>query len=105
MVGLPPHFLLSCFVSGLNPDIRREVQALQSLTLVQATGPARLQEEKLAETRRALRGRVPSFSPTVATQTHTPITLPPSPRAPPVQPPSPVPLKRLTLEELASRRE
>jgi len=34
IVGLPPPFLLSCFVSGLDPDIRRKVQALQSLTLV-----------------------------------------------------------------------
>ena len=28
VVGLPAQFLLSCFVSGLNPEIRREVQAL-----------------------------------------------------------------------------
>ena len=42
IVGLPPPFLLSCFVSGLSPDIRREVQAHQPLTLVQAAGLARL---------------------------------------------------------------
>ena len=28
IVGLPPPFLLSCFVSGLDLDIRHEVQAL-----------------------------------------------------------------------------
>jgi len=27
IVGLPPQFLLSCFISGLSPDVRREVQA------------------------------------------------------------------------------
>ena len=38
IVGLSPPFLLSCFVSGLDPDIWREVQALQPLTLVHADG-------------------------------------------------------------------
>ena len=28
VVGLPPPFLLSCFISGLNPELRREVLAL-----------------------------------------------------------------------------
>lgn len=28
IMGLPPPFLLSCFVSGLDLDIRHEVQAL-----------------------------------------------------------------------------
>jgi len=105
VAGLPPHFLLSCFVSGLNPDIRREVQALQPLTLVQAAGLARLQEMKLAETRRAFHSRVPSFSTSTAPSTHTPISVSPSPRALSAQPLSPVPLKRLTPNELASRRE
>lgn len=42
IVGLPPTFLLRCFVSGLAPEIRREVQALQPLTMVQATTLAHL---------------------------------------------------------------
>lgn len=33
IVGLPPCFLLSCFISGLAPEVRREVQALQPLSL------------------------------------------------------------------------
>lgn len=33
VVGLAPPLLLSCFVSGLSPDLRREVQALQPLCL------------------------------------------------------------------------
>lgn len=40
IVRLPPPFLLSCFISGLAPKIRREVQALQPLTLVQAAALA-----------------------------------------------------------------
>ena len=51
VVGLPPTFLLSCFVSGLSSDIRREVQAHQPLTLAQAAGLACLQEEKLLDHR------------------------------------------------------
>jgi len=51
IVGLPTLFLLSCFVSGLALDIRREVQALQPMTLVQAAGLACLQEEKLHDPR------------------------------------------------------
>lgn len=49
IVGLPPSFLLSCFISGLTLEIRREVQAHQPLMLVQAAGLAKLQEEKLLE--------------------------------------------------------
>lgn len=50
-IGLPTPFLLSCFISGLTPEIRREVQAHQPATLVQAAGLARLQEEKFADMR------------------------------------------------------
>lgn len=49
IVGLPPSFLLSCFISGWTLEIRREVQAHQPLMLVQAAGLAKLQEEKLLE--------------------------------------------------------
>lgn len=33
--GLPPQFYLSCFISGLKPEIRHEVHVLQPLTLTQ----------------------------------------------------------------------
>lgn len=49
VVGLPPPFLLSCFISGLNPEVRREVMALQPISLLQATALAKLQEEKLRD--------------------------------------------------------
>ena len=49
VVGLPPPFLLSCFVSGLNPKLRREVMAFQPISLLQAQALAKLQEEKLRD--------------------------------------------------------
>ena len=45
IVGLPPSCLLSCFFSCLSPEIRREVQALQPLSHVQAAALAKLQED------------------------------------------------------------
>ncbi|KAK4265564.1 hypothetical protein QN277_026598 [Acacia crassicarpa] len=46
---LPTPFLLHNFVSGLQPHIRREVQALRPTTIIEAQGLAKLQEEKLAD--------------------------------------------------------
>jgi len=105
IIGLPSPFLLSCFISGLAPDIWREVQAHQPVTLVQAAGLARLQEEKILDTRQPPRPR-PSFQPqhnprllsTINTQPLPP-SLPPPPRV------SPPPVKRLSPEEIAYRRE
>ena len=51
VVDVPPPFLLSCFVSGLLPEIRREVQDHQPLTICQVAGLARLQEDKLSNHR------------------------------------------------------
>jgi len=33
IIGLPASFLLNCFISGLIPEIYRELQALQPITL------------------------------------------------------------------------
>ncbi|KAH1191964.1 hypothetical protein GmHk_20G059088 [Glycine max] len=105
VVGLPPHFLLSCFVSGLNADIRREILPLQPLTVTQAAGLARLQEEKLIEARRPFRPRVPPApSQPLPTNPFSP-SLPSLPSNPTTKPLSVIPLKRLTPEELTARRE
>jgi len=104
IVGLPPPFLLGCLVSGLTPEIRHEVQAHQPLTLTQAAGLARLQEEKLLDTRHPHQYRAP------------PVPLAPPPALPsrpgPLSPllPSPTrmtppPMKRLSPKEIASRQE
>lgn len=60
IMGLPTPFLLSCFISGLIPEIRREVLALQPLSLVQAATLARLQEDKIVDARCSSRQKPPS---------------------------------------------
>lgn len=62
IVGLPTLFLLSCFISALAPKICREVQALQPLSLLQATALTRLQEDKINDHHRPFRQR-PYLSP------------------------------------------
>jgi len=46
IIGLPAQFYLSCFVSGLKPAIRREVQVFQLMSLSHAISLAKLQEDK-----------------------------------------------------------
>lgn len=84
IVGLPSPFLLSCFISGLSPDIRREVLALQPVSLAQATALAKLQEDKLEDRRRGYRGKThyPSF---FFHFTHYPNLFQPSPATYPTQ--------------------
>ena len=94
VISLPQPFLLSCFISGLSPDIHREMQAMQPLTLVRAAGLARFQVEKVLEHKHAFR--------TQALSTSAPVTIPLL--SPPVRPPPPT-MKRLTLDKIASRRE
>ncbi|XP_028223682.1 uncharacterized protein LOC114405278 [Glycine soja] len=118
VVGLPAPFLLSCFVSGLAPEIRREVMINQPLTVAQAAGLARLHEEKLRDLRfdfrHPNRPRTPQ-PPPIVSQHPPPLSSFPSPRAPSLppllplpprtNPPPPPTFRRLTPEELASRRE
>lgn len=106
VIGLPPHFLLSWFISGLSPEIRHEVQALQSLLLVQASGLVCLQEEKILDNCRAFRGRATPFPSTMTAKNSPPISLPiPPPLSSSPKPSVSVPLKWLTPEELALQWE
>lgn len=105
IIGLPPPFLLICFLSSLAPNIRREVQALQPLTMVQASMLARLQEEKLQDHCHSFRGRPllpPSPSPQHSFHVPSPPTQPLLPTPP--KPPS-FPLKCLSPEEIVVRRK
>lgn len=63
VVGLAPPLLLSCFISGLAPDLHREVQALQPMCLPQAMALAKLQEDKLSDRRRSHRPHHPNSHP------------------------------------------
>ena len=112
VVGLPAPFLLRCFISGLSLDIRREVKASQPLTLSQAAGLARLQEDKLLDAKPSSRPRPPYSPPATTYRQPSPLNRPvPSPvtqSAPLLTlPPRPIQpaMKRLTPEEIASRRE
>jgi hypothetical protein len=103
IVGLSPPDLLSCFISGLRSDIRREVLAQQPASLTQAAGLARLQEEKLQDLLRMVRPRqTPSWSPPPPA-----CSTPSSPAHPPLLPTPPAPprFRQLTPAEMADRRE
>ena len=99
IVGLPVNFLLSNFIFGLTPDIRREVQALQPQTLMQGTALAKLQEDKLNDQRRSVRHRLPVSS--------SGLPLLPTPSRPPtpLSNSSKSQYKKLTHEEMLARRE
>ncbi|MCI02829.1 hypothetical protein A2U01_0023863, partial [Trifolium medium] len=73
--GLPPQFFLSCFISGLKAEIRREVQAFQPISLSHAISLAKLQEDKLAD-----RGyKPPNTATTSKNPFRPPITSPSTP--------------------------
>ncbi|KAL5170410.1 hypothetical protein HKD37_11G032125 [Glycine soja] len=105
IIGLPAPMALSCFTSGLIPSIRREVQVMQPATISQAVAYARLHEEKQNDARRTFR---PSTGASPSSRQHptpTPSTTTPLLPTPTRTNPSTVPFKRLTMEELAMRRE
>ena len=103
IVGIPAQFVLSCFVSGLSPAIRREVQVSQPISLVQAVAYARLHEEKLLDARISSSQRFPTSTiPSRSTSTNSTAPLLPTPQK--TLNPA-IPFKRLSPEELARRRE
>ena len=106
-IGLPNSFLLSCFISGLIPEIRREVQVSQPLTLTHVAALAHLYEEKLADQHNSNRGRFNAPAPPRSTLVPSTFVAPPMVPAllPPSAKPPPPPLKRLSPEEMAIRRE
>ncbi|GAU45976.1 hypothetical protein TSUD_401160 [Trifolium subterraneum] len=106
IIGLPAPFYLSCFISGLKPEIRREVQAFQPISLSHAISLANYKKTRLM------------IEPIAVPQTlsldlihlsslaqffahpHPPLLpqLPPPPK-------TPTPIKRLSPQELQARRE
>nr|KYP68937.1 Retrotransposon-derived protein PEG10 [Cajanus cajan] len=111
VTGLSPQFLLSCFIFGLKPEIRREVIAQQPPSLTHAVGLARLHEEKLQDLSRIQRAKpgAPWSSPPFS-RTFTPFAPPQTIAPKPLPPllPSPPPktrFRQLTEAEMADRRE
>jgi len=116
ITGLAPQFYLSCFISGLRADIRREVQAFQPVSLSHAIHLAKLQEEKLNDKTPPPSFRRPDSNPNrytprpnlTTTNNPTNTTTPPNPN--PHTTPNPntnrtPTIKRLSPAELQSRRE
>lgn len=95
IIGLSSPSLLSCFISGLYPELRREVQALQPMSLPQAVALAKLQEEKLQDRRWPPRAQ--PFTQSQVSRPATSSSLVPSTVRPQI--------KRLTVGELVVRRD
>lgn len=104
IVGLPASFLLSCFISGLSPEIRREVQALQPVSLPQATALAKLQEDKIEDRKRSYKGKG-VFAPPSNTSQKTLPNQSPQPQTPSNPSSGRFQFKRISPEEMAARRE
>ncbi|KAK2358597.1 hypothetical protein QL285_095771 [Trifolium repens] len=112
IVGLPTPFYLSCFISGLKPELSREVQAYQPFSLTQAISLAKLQEDKVNDRLNPAQTRKPSgSSSSSAPPPPSPLNRPPfrpfqnSPPHPNTPPRTATPIKRLTPQELQARRE
>ena len=103
VVGLPATFVLSCFISGLNPSICREVQVREPVSLAQAVAYARLQEEKLLDSRRQQTPRSLVITPSSRAATGTTNSSYTNSLSRGSNPS--IPFKRLTPEELAVRQE
>jgi hypothetical protein len=98
IIGLPPSYYLSCFISGLKPAIRREVLAFQPVTLTQAIGLAKLQEDKFADRSSHFSRSTPTVNTTKSNSSFKPSMSVHPPKAQPV-------MKRLTPDELQARRD
>nr|KYP56595.1 hypothetical protein KK1_002839 [Cajanus cajan] len=77
IVGSLAPFALNYFISGLTPEICREVQALRPASLDHATQLAKLQEDKIEERRRAFRPKPQALTPSSHTASPTTTTSPP----------------------------
>ena len=96
ITGLSPSVLLSCFISGLSPEIRHEVQAFQPISLPQATSLARLQEDKINDRKKHYYWPSSSFPPPQPPSSHPNSNHQPKPKTPFIQ---------RTQEDMAYRRE
>ncbi|WVZ05235.1 hypothetical protein V8G54_018581 [Vigna mungo] len=100
--GYPPNFYLSCFVSGLKPNLRREVTALQPSDMPQAMAFAKLHDDK----NKVSSPPFSRFSRPPQTHISSTAALNPKPLPPLLPTPtSKLPIRRLTEAEMQARRE
>ncbi|WVZ26157.1 hypothetical protein V8G54_004701 [Vigna mungo] len=111
--GVSSEALLDCFISGLKPDIRREIIAQAPNTILKAISLARLFEEKYSFKPRPYhpntsRNTTPNTSPTTTQSYINPLQQPllPTPNQRPFpQTFRPNTIKRMSPAEMQSRRE
>lgn len=96
--GLTPDALLNCFISGLHPDIRKEIAIIRPTSITQAIGVAKLVEAKIKDSKpKTFRSNYPFHTtPSVPTPSR------PNPMTPNL-PPTP-PIRRLSPAQLQERR-
>lgn len=100
-MGLQPSSLLNCFLSGLRDDIQRDLYILQPETLADAMGLAKIIEDKCNVTRMAWGQPYLPFRAFPAGNTGPPTQ---AVARLPAPPPS-IPIKKLTLAEMAAQWE
>ncbi|GMI93353.1 hypothetical protein HRI_003004600 [Hibiscus trionum] len=105
--NLPEEFLLDCFTSGLRADIKNEVLAHRSTSMIEVQALARFHEARLHDRRpvtRTFTSKLPPLLPTPPSTTMDPRVQPGRP--PPVETPavSPTAVRRISSVEARERR-
>ena len=98
VIGLSPNTILNYFLSGLQPEIRRELTILNPYSISQAIGLTKVIEDKLRDS------KPKPFRPTSHTNPFNPSTSTPNRTIPTNSTPSSFPIKRLTPTQLQERR-
>ncbi|XP_077250240.1 uncharacterized protein LOC143889774 [Tasmannia lanceolata] len=102
VTGLSESFLLSFFISGLKPEIKRDLLIAKPQSLLQAMSLGRLQEDKFNDLRKTIQNpwfkhsAGPGLLPTPAPTIHKIVSSSGSPQ---------LPVKKLTPNELKLRKE
>jgi hypothetical protein len=108
LCGFSDRNRLSCFLSGLNDEIRLQLRMLNPLTLVAAFGLAKLHKEYLISTKKSLKPAIPAssfsrnhyWSSSSSTPAPTPITPNPNTR-----PQNNYPVKKISPSQMHEHRE
>ncbi|XP_019418303.1 PREDICTED: uncharacterized protein LOC109329088 [Lupinus angustifolius] len=99
VVGLPPEMVLNCFLSGLNPEIARELALQQLFSVTHAIGMANLVERKINAAKTNPWWSTSATVPVTNNQNIATLTQPPT-----NQTPASLPIKRLTAAQMQTRR-
>lgn len=102
VIGLPTMALLNCFISGLRPDIQRELAIHHPTTLHETYGLAKLIEDKLAANHQA--SPQPPYVPHQPTSLSKSTSTSPGLLPPPTATSATLTVRRLSPSELQTRR-